>query len=72
MNKPDKNEQWLLNGDCSICRRKNYCKKECTKYSRNRAAFIKSAIRSAVDEATGGTFSKILENSNGRLFDEIW
>lgn len=23
------NEQWLLDGDCSICRRKNYCNKPC-------------------------------------------
>lgn len=68
-NKPEKNEQWLLDGDCSICRRKNYCKKECTKYSRNKAAFIKSAVISAVDEATGGAFSKILESSNSGFYD---
>lgn len=23
------NEQWLEDGDCSKCRRKNYCKKRC-------------------------------------------
>ena len=29
MNKPNENEQWLLDGDCNICRRNNYCKKDC-------------------------------------------
>ena len=23
------NEQWKLKGQCSICRRKSYCKKQC-------------------------------------------
>lgn len=25
----DKNEQWLLEGKCHICRRRNYCSKPC-------------------------------------------
>lgn len=25
----NKSEQWLLDGDCSVCRRKNYCSKDC-------------------------------------------
>ena len=25
----DKTEQWLLNGKCSICRRKEYCSNPC-------------------------------------------
>lgn len=63
MNKPDKNEQWLLNGDCEICRRRNYCKKDCTKRERAEKAYLKRLVRNAVDEATGGAFSKILDHS---------
>ena len=25
----DKSEQWLLDGNCNICRRKEYCSKPC-------------------------------------------
>ena len=25
----DKTEQWLSDGDCSLCRRKDYCKRLC-------------------------------------------
>lgn len=25
----DKSEQWLLDGKCSMCRRKEYCSKPC-------------------------------------------
>ena len=27
-------DRWLIDGDCSKCRRKNYCKKSCTKNKR--------------------------------------
>ena len=29
------NEQWKSNGDCDICRRKSYCKKQCKKRKDN-------------------------------------
>ena len=35
MEKPKKSEQWLLVGDCRKCRRKNYCKKPCTRRKRH-------------------------------------
>ena len=57
---PDKNEQWLLNGDCSICRRRNYCKKECTKRARATAAWLRRAVKGALDDVTGGAYSTIL------------
>lgn len=41
--KPDKNEQWLLNGKCSICRRKNYCKTQCKKSKQHHDAVIRGA-----------------------------
>lgn len=30
--KPDSNEQWLLDGICRECRRKDYCSKPCKRY----------------------------------------
>ena len=63
MEKPSKNEQWLLNGDCDVCRRKTYCKKDCTVRARAKQSFVKNAIRDAIDEATGGAFSDILSKS---------
>ena len=24
-------EQWKLNGDCEVCRKRNYCQKDCSK-----------------------------------------
>lgn len=33
MEKVEINEQWKLDGDCTICRRRSYCSKVC---SRNR------------------------------------
>lgn len=29
MNEIPKTDQWLLSGDCSICRRRKYCSKPC-------------------------------------------
>ena len=26
-----KSDQWLLDGDCSLCRKRNYCTKNCSK-----------------------------------------
>lgn len=34
----DESEQWLLDGRCSICRRKKYCSKPC-KACKNRREF---------------------------------
>lgn len=36
-------EQWVEGGDCSICRRQSYCKKECkqrTYYRQRKAASL--------------------------------
>lgn len=42
-------DQWLLNGKCSICRRRKYCGKECTASKRAKDAMIKQMIM----ESTG-------------------
>ena len=43
-----KNEQWKLDGKCSICRRKDYCSKPCTRAKRAEESFIHSAVRNAM------------------------
>lgn len=60
MEKVNKNEQWLLDGNCDICRRNNYCKKDCTKRTRAKKAWIKGTVINALDESSGGAFSAIL------------
>ena len=47
--KPDSNEQWLLDGNCRECRRKEYCSKPC---KRNEAR-IERELVARVREVTG-------------------
>lgn len=44
----DKNEQWLLEGKCHICRRKEYCSKPCKKCKDRREYEIKCAVSRAM------------------------
>ena len=59
----DKSEQWLLNGDCRICRRKNYCSKPCTRCKRETRAEIKRLVANAINEATGGVMSEYINKT---------
>lgn len=63
MEKIEQNEQWKLNGDCSLCRRKNYCSKHCTKCTRATNRIIHSMVRKALDERTGGAYSEIMNKA---------
>lgn len=66
MNKPNENEQWLLYGDCGICRRKNYCKKDCKKRKKRivkREAWIKDVVETAMNKATGGMYGEMLNKT---------
>ena len=38
-------DRWLIDGDCSKCRRKEYCSTECTVSKRAINAFIRDRIR---------------------------
>lgn len=49
------NEQWKAEGDCSKCRRKNYCKKKCTAHNKAVDSFIRSAVANKM-------FEKIFRN----------
>ena len=53
----EKTDQWLLNGDCSLCRRNNYCSKSCTVHRRNIHKCVYHAVESSIDRATGGALS---------------
>lgn len=56
-----KNEQWRLEGDCSKCRRNNYCQKPCTRKDRYNKIKMEEFVREAVDQATGGIYTKLQE-----------
>lgn len=55
-------EQWLLNGNCKLCRRKNYCSKECKKAKTRRLALVQSLVHQKMDEYTGGAYSEIMSH----------
>lgn len=40
----DRSEQWKLNGQCSICRRKSYCKKQCKTNKENFKTEVKTTF----------------------------
>lgn len=64
----DKSEQWNLNGDCSMCRRRNYCSHPCTKNKRYNQAVLSALVTSTVDRYTGGAYSETLSRlANGRV-----
>lgn len=55
----DKSEQWKLDGDCSLCRRKNYCSNRCTRNKRESEIMMRSLVASKLDEITGGVYSEL-------------
>ena len=58
-------EQWLLSGDCSICRRKKYCSKPCTRTKRADRAKIRRLVAAMMNEVSGGTMKEAI-NKIGR------
>lgn len=57
-------EHWLTEGDCKKCRRQHYCSKPCTRNKRRTNTIVSSIVTSYMDEATGGAFSAIMNQSN--------
>jgi hypothetical protein len=57
-------EQWLLDGDCSKCRRAKYCGVYCTKGKQRRDMILRATVVSAIDRATGGAYSAINNELN--------
>lgn len=58
----DNSEQWMLNGNCELCRKRNYCSKECIKSKTRRLALVYSWIQKEIDEYTGGAYSGIMSH----------
>ena len=59
----ENNEQWLKDGKCDICRRKNYCSKPCTKNKRRVKAEMYSLVHKYMNSITEGCYEKIIKNS---------
>lgn len=45
----DKSEQWLLDGECNKCRRKEYCNKPCKACNTRRDNVVRSAVAQALN-----------------------
>lgn len=51
MTKLDNSEQWKLKGQCSICRRKYYCKRQC---KANKETFTAESKKAVMDKLLKG------------------
>lgn len=60
---PNENEQWLLNGDCSKCRREKYCSKPCTRCKRETKAMMKALVAKTMNEMTGGVMKEVIDKT---------
>ncbi len=40
----ENSDRWLIDGDCSKCRRRQYCSKDCTKRKRSMNRMIRDFI----------------------------
>ena len=57
------NEQWKLSGDCTKCRRNNYCSKPCTRCNRRVRAEMKRLVADTMNEMTGGAMIEIINKT---------
>ena len=57
------NEQWKLQGDCTKCRRKEYCSKPCTRCNRVARAKMKRLVADTMNEMTGGAMKEIINKT---------
>lgn len=62
MERIQENEQWKLDGDCHKCRRVKYCSKPCTRCKHADQAEIAGYVAEALNDITGGSYGKIMEN----------
>ena len=49
----EQNEQWLSDGDCKICRKRNYCTKPCKRNQWKRQQDLNSAVAEAIVKTAG-------------------
>lgn len=61
----ENNEQWLAEGNCAKCRRKNYCGKTCSAYKRTREQYMRKAfLESEQGKEFLEKYSQIKDNEN--------
>lgn len=60
LNKIPENEQWKLQGDCSKCRRNNYCSKPCTYRNRANRAMMNNLVAETMDVMIGGVMHELI------------
>lgn len=63
MNRIPENEQWKLQGDCTKCRRDNYCSKPCTRRNRANKAMVNRLVAETMNRMIGGVMSKIINKN---------
>lgn len=56
-------DRWLIDGDCSKCRRSNYCSKECKLHRAHR----KREMWDTINRVTG--FDKVFDAMSTRNYD---
>ena len=66
MSNANQNEQWKLHGDCSICRRKNYCSKPCARCKRSAIRKQNMIIREYMNKITGGVMNELINKGVDR------
>lgn len=64
MERIEQNEQWKLQGNCQVCRRRNYCSKLCTAKQRANQIAFNAAMYNAMDKTTGGAITATLSAIN--------
>jgi len=67
MEKINEAEQWLLDGDCSKCRKANYCSKLCTRHIRRTDAILTATAVNMLDDMTGGAYSEVMSRIGNRF-----
>lgn len=58
------NEQWKLDGDCSICRRRSYCSKVCTRNRNKTCVELRNLIGKIMVQRVLGGESSYDENNS--------
>ena len=64
----EQNEQWKHGGDCSKCRRKNYCGNICTLKKRVNKAILRQLVKNIMNEMTGGVMQESIDKTIDGLY----
>lgn len=66
------NEQWKTDGDCSKCRRKNYCKEKCKAYKNGLLKDVSEAFfKTRTGQFVNMVNDKLIDQEEWSMEDEI-